>query len=114
MSEKKKKLLMEYKYRKPEMGIIAIKCIVTGKDYIGYANDTKAAINGNQFKLEAGMHPNKSLQSEWNNHSKSKFYMQVLEVLSYDEKDESKADYSKELESLRDKWINEMENSEIL
>jgi hypothetical protein len=48
---RRKELLMEYKHRKPEMGIISFRCIATG-DVIFYpSKDTKADINGNSFQL---------------------------------------------------------------
>jgi len=41
---RKKKLLMEYKYIKSEMGIFVFECIPTGKSYIGCTNDTKGCL----------------------------------------------------------------------
>lgn len=111
---RKKKLLMEYKYRKPEMGVFVFECISTGKSYIGCDHDTKATINSNRFKLVGGMHRNKNLLNDWKNHGESSFSIRVLEVLIYDKKDEAKTDYTKELEALRDKWINKVENSEVI
>jgi len=55
---RKKQLLLKYKYRKPEMGIIYFKCISTGDIFIGISKDTKADINSNSFKLGGNLHPN--------------------------------------------------------
>jgi len=44
---RKKKLLMEYKHRKPEMGVYVFECISTGKSYIGCYHDLKARLNSN-------------------------------------------------------------------
>jgi hypothetical protein len=103
MDENKKKLLLlKYKYRKPEMGIIYYKCISTGDIFIGISKDTKADINGNSFKLRGNLHPNHILQKMWNDYGMDNFEIGVLEVLPYDEKDKDKDkdDYTKELESL--------------
>lgn len=111
---RKKKLLMEYKHRKTEMGIFVFECISTGKSYIGYTNDTKSTINASRFKLGAGLHKNNNLQADWNNYGESNFSVRVLEILPYDEKDAAKTDYSIELEELRDKWIKRAGNSEAI
>jgi len=107
----KKKLKMEYKYIKSEMGVFVFECMPIKKSYIGYTNDTKGTINSNRFKLGAKMHRNKRLQNDWDKYGESNFSIQVLEVLSYNEKDESKIDYKEELEVLRNKWINKMKEN---
>jgi len=111
---RKKKLIMEYKHRKTEMGIITFECISTGKSYIGCTNDTKGTVNRNRFQLGAGMHRNKNLLYDWKNHGESNFSIRVLDVLPYDKNDEAKTDYTRELEALRDKWIDKVENSEVI
>ena len=107
----KKKLKMEYKYRRSEMGIFVFKCMPLKKSYIGYTNDTKGTINSNRFKLSAKMHSNKMLQNDWDKYGESNFSIQVLEVLPYNEEDESNIDYTEELEALRNKWINKMKEN---
>ena len=111
---RKKKLLLQYKHSKPEMGVYVFECSATGKSYIGCTNDTKGTINGSKFKLGAGMHPNKELQKDWKEHGESSFSIRVLEVLPYDKEDETKTDYTKELEALRDKWIENTTNSKAI
>lgn len=111
---KKKKLLLEYKHRKTEMGVFLFKCISTGKNYIGCDHDTKGTINSNKFKLGAGLHPNKELQNDWKEHGEPAFSIEVIELLPYDKDDESKTDYTKELEALRDKWIDNIKDSKII
>lgn len=102
---------MEYKYRKSEMGVFVFECTPIKKSYIGYTNDTKGTINSSKFKLGAKMHKNKNLQNDWNKYGESNFTIQVLEVLSYDQEDEAKTNYTKELEALSDKWINRVKDS---
>lgn len=111
---RKKKLLMEYKHRKTEMGVFVFECIPTKKNYIGCTNDTKSAINASHFKLSAGLHKNNNLQLDWNKYGESDFSVKVLELLPYDEKDEAKTDYSEELEALHDMWLRKVGNSETI
>lgn len=112
MDENKKKLLLlKYKYRKPEMGIIYYKCISTGDIFIGISKDTKADINGNSFKLRGNLHPNHILQNMWNDNGMDNFEIGVLEVLPYDKKDKDKDDYTKELESLYERKLRSFPNA---
>jgi hypothetical protein len=111
---RKKNLLLQYKHSKTEMGVFVFECSTAGKSYIGHTNDTKGTINSNKFKLGAGMHPNKELQKDWNDQGEASFIIEILEVLPYDEKDEIKTDYTKELEALRDKWIEKIKDSKAI
>lgn len=107
----KKKLKMDYKYRQSEMGIFVFECMPIKKSYIGCTNDTNGTINSNRFKLGAKMHRNKRLQNDWDKYGESSFSIQVLEALPYKEEEESKIDYTEELEALRNKWIKKMKEN---
>jgi hypothetical protein len=112
MDENKKKLLLlKYKYRRPEMGIIYFKCISTGDIFIGISKDTKADINSNSFKLRGKLHPNHILQKMWNENGINNFEIGVLEVLPYDKNDKDKDDYTKELESLYERKLRNFPNA---
>ena len=108
---RKKQLLLKYKYRKPEMGIIYFKCISTKDIFIGISKDTKADINSNSFKLGGNLHPNHTLQKIWGDYGRDNFEIGVLEVLPYDEKDKDKDDYTKELESLYERNLRILPNA---
>ena len=108
---RKKQLLLKYKYRKPEIGIIYFKCISTEDIFIGASKDTKAGINSNSFKLGGKMHPNDILQKIWNDYGRDNFEIGVLEVLPYDEKDKDKDDYTEELEALCERKLRSMPGS---
>lgn len=112
MDEKRKKqLLLKYKYKKPEMGIIYAKCTLTEDIFIDIAKDTKANINRNVFQLGYNLHPNSILQKFWNDYGKNNFEIGVLEVLPYDEKEKAKDDYTKELESLYERKLRGTPNA---
>jgi hypothetical protein len=85
---------------KPDMGVFAIKSKAGSGYYMEAARDLKGAINRNRFQLGAGSHPNRELQKEWKERGENGFVTEILERLEYD-KDESKTDYSEELELLR-------------
>lgn len=108
---RKKQLLLKYKYRKPEMGIIYFKCISTKDIFIGISKDTKADINSNSFKLGGNLHPNPILQKMWDDYGRDNFEIGVLEVLPYEEKDKDKDDYTKELESLYERNLRNLPNA---
>lgn len=56
-----------------------------------------------RMKPDMGNHFNKNLQEEWKKQGKENFTIEILEKLEYD-KDESKTDYSEELEILKMVW----------
>ena len=97
--EKKKQLLEEYKYRKPEMGVISFKCLTTGESFLGVSSDTRADFNSNLAKLNFGGHPNKQLLSLWQTYGQDNFEVNVIKVLKYKDPDE---DHKGELEALRE------------
>ncbi len=108
---KKKQLLLKYKYRKTEMGIISFRCIPTGDSFLDISKDTKANINSSSFKLKGNMHPNSMLQKLWNDYGSDNFQICVLEVLPYDEKDKDKDDYTDELEALCERKLISLPNA---
>ena len=88
---------------KPDMGIFMIKSEISGKGLLYPVQDLKGKMNRFRFQLEMGSHPNKALQKEWTEQGAGSFSFTVLENLDYD-KDETKTDYSDELELLRMEW----------
>lgn len=101
--DRKKELKEQYKMMKPDMGIFIIKSNFENKCYIETTQNLKGTINSTEFKLGFGNHPNKELQKVWNEHGKDSFTIEILEKLEYD-KDETKTDYSEELEILELEW----------
>jgi hypothetical protein len=104
MDEKRKKeLKFQYKEMRPEMGIFIIRSKINNKCYVETTQNLKSKINGTKFKLKLGNHPDKGLQKEWNEQGKENFIIEILEKLEFD-KDESKTDYSEELDLLEMLW----------
>lgn len=108
--DRRKVLKEQYKQRKPEMGVIAVKASFAPQVYLEVAKDTKAVINKTIFQLKGGMHRDKGLQQAWKTYGEDKFTVEVLDTLDYNT-DETKQDYTEELEELKlilqDKLTNE-------
>ncbi|NLZ82498.1 MAG: GIY-YIG nuclease family protein [Clostridiales bacterium] len=101
--DRRKELKDLYKTMKADMGIFIIKSSINDKSYIEGTGDLKGTINSTKFKLGMGMHPNKELQKDWEEYGESSFTIEILEKLNYD-KDETKVDYSEELNILKMIW----------
>lgn len=98
---RKKELLQQYKEMKPDMGVYMFKSKKTNTIYLGCDKNIKATINGDKFKLKYNSHRCEKLQKDWNENKEENFEISVVEILPYD-KDESKVDYSEDLEILRE------------
>ncbi|MCM3000211.1 GIY-YIG nuclease family protein [Paenibacillus cellulositrophicus] len=106
-------LIAQYKEMKPQMGVYMLKCVPSGRIYLGFTQDMKSMLNRHQFMLKSGLHKCKELQREWNEYGESQFEVKVVDTLAYD-KDESKTDYTEDLELLRDIWKDKLENVEMI
>ena len=93
----KKTLVEEWKNRRPEMGVISLRCKETGETFLGPAKDTKAGFNSIRAKLSGGWHPNKRLQELWKQYGEEGFELSVAAVLEYEDPQE---DHTEELETL--------------
>ncbi|MGB4043815.1 MAG: GIY-YIG nuclease family protein [Thermacetogeniaceae bacterium] len=92
---------------KPEMGIFAVINISSSKYYLQVTQNLKGMINSTRFKLDGGIHPNKELQKDWLEIGSVGFEIKILEKIEYDE-DESKTDYTEELELLKMIWVDRL------
>ncbi|HHW28200.1 MAG TPA: GIY-YIG nuclease family protein [Syntrophomonadaceae bacterium] len=110
--ERKKELQEQYKLMKPEMGIFAVINKSSSKYYLQVTQNLKGMINSTRFKLDGGMHPNKELQKDWLEIGSDGFEIRVLEKIEYDE-DESKTDYTEELELLKMMWVDKLTGNGI-
>lgn len=111
-SEKKKELQAEYKLMKPDMGIFAVINKTNNKYFLETTINLKAKINSREFQLRSGNHHHKELQKDWLDIGKDQFEIKILEKLAYDE-DESKADYTEELDLLKMIWVEKLTKDNI-
>ena len=77
----RKALLREYKERKVEAGIYAVRCVPTGQAWVGVAPDLSNRQNGVWFSLRLGSHREKTLQGAWNTHGADAFVFEAVEVV---------------------------------
>ena len=106
-SERKRQLKEEYRLLKPDMGVFAVMCRNNSKYHIEASKDLTSRTNRTVFQLNAGVHPNRELQRDWQAMGQISFDIKVLEVLKYD-KDESKTDYQDDLAILRSIWAEKL------
>lgn len=112
-AEKRKELQEDYKQMKPDMGIFAVINKKSGKYFLEIAPNLKGRINRVSFQLRSGGHPHKDLQKDWQEEGADNFEIKTLEIMPYDE-DESKEDYTEELEILKLIWTERLTGEEII
>lgn len=95
---------------KSSMGILIVRSNSNKKCFIEATPNIKSRLNSTRFKLNAGGHPNRELQKEWQELGEANFTIEILEYLEYDEKDEEKTDYSEELALLKMIWEEKLNN----
>lgn len=103
-AKRKKELLEAYKNRRPEMGVISLRCKETGEAFLGASSDTKADFNSIIMKLSSHYHPNKRLLELWKRYGLEGFDCLVLKTLQYEDPHE---DHTAELEALREQCLAE-------
>jgi hypothetical protein len=81
--EQKKEAIRQYKERKPNAGIYAVRC-TTGRVWIGASRNLDATRNGLWFALRAGAHRDRALQDEWTARGEAAFTYEALETLPDD------------------------------
>lgn len=111
--DNKKELKLQYKQMKHPMGVFMIRLKSGDKCYIEATNNFKARINSTIVKLQSGFHPNRELQQAWKEQGEDSFTFEILENLEYD-KDESKTDYTEDLELLRMIWEEKLTGQGII
>jgi hypothetical protein len=80
----RKELVRQYKELKPQVGIYAVRCIPSGRTWIGASRNLGATKNGLRFGLRSGLHRETSLQAEWNAEGEQAFEYEAVEVLDED------------------------------
>jgi len=100
----RKKLIEDYKYRKPDIGVFSIRSKATGETFIGRSKDVPAEFNSLRFKLSSRMHPNKRLQAIWDQFGEHDLELSVVCLLKYEDPQD---DHTQELEALFEKCLAE-------
>lgn len=106
----RKEIKIEYKEQKFELGVFEIRNKIENKIFIDSSNNIPAKFNRHKFQLNAGLHPNKEMQEDWNKYGEINFEFNVIEEI--EQKDEIR-DYSKKLKELEKKYVTEAESKAI-
>lgn len=62
-------------------GIYMIKCIASGRIYIGQSVNIKGRAHEHRRALEKGIHNNKIMQNNFNKYGKESFYIKIVEKI---------------------------------
>ena len=90
--ERRKQLVREYKERKKQIGVYAIRNKVTGRIFLDRALNLDVAYNKHKFQLQIGSHRNKEMQKDWNRYGEDNFSYEVIERLEDDSDDPMQVD----------------------
>jgi len=77
--QSRKETIRQFKEQRSEIGIYAVRCLITGSVWVGGSKNLGATKNGCWFTLRNGLHREASLQNEWNARGESAFEYEVLE-----------------------------------
>jgi hypothetical protein len=77
----RKEMVRQYKEIKVQAGIYVVRCIASGRAWVGTSRNPGATKNGLWFGLRAGLHRETSLQAEWKAQGEQAFEYEALEVL---------------------------------
>lgn len=102
----RKALLREYKERKVEAGVYAVRCLATGQAWVGSTPDLSTRQNGIWFSLRLGSHREKSLQAAWTAHGAEAFAFEAVEAIDVEGLDRFGRD--SRLKERRAHWIAAM------
>lgn len=108
---RKRQIIRAWKFRKPDYGVISIRCKRTGDTFLAAVNDTKRAFNRHTFQLDANGHPNHRLQELWNEYGREGFELTVAAKLEYDDPTE---DQTGPLQELLETCLEENPDAELL
>lgn len=104
----KKAATKKYKQTIQQMGIYQIKNLSTGKFLINSSKNLNGILNRSKFQLELGSYVNKALQEDYNNLGESQFSFEILDELK-PKKDDPSYDYTKDLETLKELWLEKLQ-----
>ena len=79
----KREARRDFKERKPEQGVFALRCKAGGV-WVNASPNLEASRNRVFFELRNGLHRNKPLQSAWESHGAENFEFEVIETFDED------------------------------
>lgn len=107
MKERNKQLKKDYQQRPRAMGIFLIRNNLSDKVFVGSSVNLQGIINRHRSQLTLGGHPNKQLQSDWNELGSHNFAFEIVDELSA--REGANVDYRAELNSLENLWLEKLQ-----
>ena len=99
--ESRKEAIRPFKERKSLPGTYAIRCIASGRVWVGVSKNLHATKNGCWFCLRNGSHYDKMLQQEWTELGELAFQFEILESL---EEDVHPLETDDRLKEMKSRW----------
>jgi hypothetical protein len=99
----RKQRIREYKQTPRPAGVYVVRNTVSDTLLIGRTPDLPGMLNRQRFQLEAGSHPDRELQHDWDELGPSAFEFSVLDEL--DQSDEPQSGLSEDLLALHQMWL---------
>jgi hypothetical protein len=107
LREAKKQLKKNYQGSTRPMGVFLIRNNLNDKLFLGAGLDLHGIINRHKFQLKNGTHPNKQLQTDWNQLGSDNFAFEIVDELKPREGVEF--DYRQELDFLETLWLEKLQ-----
>ncbi len=102
----RKARMRQYKETPRPAGVYRVRNTVTGKSLVGSTGDLPGMLNRQRFQLENGSHPDRELQSDWNELGSGAFEFEVLDRL--EPKHEPAYDPTEDLRVLKEMWLQKL------
>jgi hypothetical protein len=106
MKSDHKQLKRDYQQSLRPMGIFLIRNNRTDQVFLGSSTDLPGIINRHKSQLRLGGHPNKALQSDWNELGEQNFAFEIVDELTAEAG--VKRDYREELRVLEEMWLERL------
>lgn len=102
----KKNAILEYKLSHRPMGVFQIGNTVNDRGSVDSSINVPGKINRHKFQLNAGVHPGKSLKSDWNEHGEAAFEFEILEDVM--PREDPAYNYAADLDFLENLWLEKL------
>ena len=105
----RRELIRKYKETPPPAGVYQVRNMVNGKSAVGASPNLPGMLNRQRFQLEHGSHPDRELQSDWNEFGSRAFTFEILDQLEPSR--EADDDPSEDLRVLAQMWREKLKSS---
>ena len=106
MKPDNKRLKEAYRMTRRALGVFVIRNLENDKLFLAGGLEIKGIMNRHKFQLEAGGHPNKQLQQDWNELGAEKFAFEILDQI--EPRDDPSYDRRRELAFLEEMWLEKL------